>query len=246
MVEHPFLNYQPERFSPDDMLRRATAYYEQMTSRRSVRHFSADPVPRQLIEQAIMTASSSPSGANRQPWRFIAISDPKLRSKIRIAAEAEERKSYEGGRMPAVWREAIAHFETDWRKPYLEVVPWIVVVFEETYRFDAQGNRQPNYYVKESVGMACGLFIAAIHNMGLATLTHTPSPMGFLAELLGRPENERPFVLFPVGYPSPEARVPDQPRKTLEEIAIWYESPGATTSSGPGTRILSGAASRCC
>lgn len=227
MVEHPFLDYRPERLPPDAMLERAASFLAQMSSRRSVRHFSADPVPKRLIEQAIMTASSSPSGANRQPWRFVAVSDPAVKSQIRKAAEAEERRSYEGGRMPTAWRDAIAHFETDWRKPYLEIVPWIVVVFEQTYRQDPAGNRHPNYYVKESVGMACGLFVAAVHHMGLATLPHTPSPMTFLARLLDRPENERPFVLFPVGYPSPDARVPDQPRKPLHDVAVWVERDAA-------------------
>jgi iodotyrosine deiodinase len=207
------------------MRRRAGAFFAEMNARRSVRHFSPDPVPRDLIELAIRTASTAPSGAHRQPWRFVAVSDPETKRRIRVAAEEEERRSYEGGRMSAEWLEALAPLGTDWRKPFLEVVPWIVVLFEEIHGRTPEGKVRKNFYVKESVGIAAGLFIAAVHRMGLATLTHTPSPMRFLSRILHRPDNERPFVLFPVGYPADGAQVPDLVRKPLEEIAVW--DPGA-------------------
>jgi nitroreductase len=203
------------------MERRARAFYEEMNARRSVREFSDRSVPRALIEHAIRTASTAPSGAHRQPWRFVAVSDPALKRDIRAAAEREERKSYEGGRMSEEWLRALAPLGTTWEKPYLETAPWLVVLFEETYGLAADGSRRKNYYVKESVGIAAGLFIAALHHMGLVTLTHTPSPMRFLAEILGRPENERPFILFPIGYPAAGAEVPVLERKALDEIAVW-------------------------
>jgi nitroreductase len=153
------------------------------------------------------------------------VSDPSIKRQIRVAAEAEERESYEGGRMPAEWLEALAPLGTDWRKPYLEIAPWIVVLFEEVHGVGPDGERRKNYYVRESVGIAAGLFIAAIHDMGLATLTHTPSPMRFLTRILGRPDNERPFVLFPIGYPADDARVPQIERKPLDEIAVWDPTP---------------------
>ncbi len=217
-----FIPYSLEPLPAAEMASRARAFHAEMERRRSVRHFSSDPVPRELIELAIATASTAPSGAHRQPWRFVAVSDPELKRQIRLAAEQEERISYLGGRMPAEWLEALRPLGTSWEKPYLEIVPWIVVVFEERYGINPDGSRRKNYYTTESVGIACGLFIAALHHMGLATLTHTPSPMGFLAELLGRPANEKPLILFPIGYPAPEAQVPDLRRKRLDEVAIWH------------------------
>jgi iodotyrosine deiodinase len=216
-----FVPYRFERLPEEEMLRRARDFHTEMDRRRSVRHFSDEPVPRELVELAIRTASTAPSGAHRQPWRFVAVSDPGLKREIRLAAEAEEHKSYVEGRMPADWLEALAPLGTSWEKPYLETVPWIVVVFEEVWGVSPDGSRRKNYYPKESVGIACGLFVAALHRMGLATLTHTPSPMGFLSRILGRPENERPFILFPVGYPAPGAEVPDLRRKELDEVAVW-------------------------
>jgi iodotyrosine deiodinase len=203
------------------MLRRARAFHAGMEGRRSVRSFSPEPVPRELIEIALRTASTAPSGAHRQPWKFVVVGDPGLKSQIRAAAETEEYESYIGGRMPAEWLEALAPLGTSWEKPFLETVPWLVVVFEELYGLDAEGRKRKNYYPKESVGIACGLFIAALHHMGLATLTHTPSPMVFLSRLLDRPVNEKPFILFPVGYPAPDAEVPDLRRKGLEDVAVW-------------------------
>ncbi len=222
MIE-PTVPYRRPRHGEQEMRCRARAFLESMSQRRSVRHFAADPVPRELIELAIATASTAPSGAHRQPWKFVAISDPRLKRRIRVAAEEEERISYEGGRMSPEWLEALAPLGTDWHKPYLETVPWIVVVFEETYGRNPDGGARKNFYVKESVGIACGLFVAAIHQMGLATLTHTPSPMAFLSKLLSRPENERPFILFPIGYPADDAQVPNLRRKPLHEVSVWIE-----------------------
>ncbi len=221
MTNPAHMPYQPPRRPDEEMARRADAFFREMDTRRSVRFFSEDPGPRKLIEAAIRTASTAPSGAHRQPWRFVAVSDPATKRDIRLAAEREERISYEEGRMPPEWRDALRPLGTDWRKPYLETVPWLVVVFEEIHSIREDGSPRKNYYVKESVGIACGMFVAALHHMGLATLTHTPSPMGFLRELLGRPKNERPYILFPVGHPAPDATVPDLARKTLDEVALW-------------------------
>ncbi len=221
MSEHSFTNCNPPRLVDEEMQRRADDFYELMSQRRSVRHFSSEEVPRRLIERAIETASTAPSGAHRQPWRFVAISDPGVKRQIRVAAEEEERISYEGGRMPQEWLDALAPLGTNWEKPYLEVAPWTVVVFEELYGINEDGSQRKNYYVKESVGMACGLLIAALHNMGLAALTHTPSPMAFLSRILSRPANEKPYVLIPIGYPADDARVPSLKRRVINDIAIW-------------------------
>ena len=221
MPQQRFIPYQPAGYNEQQMLAKALETFTALDARRSVRHFSDQPVPRELIEIAIRTASTAPSGAHLQPWKFVAVSDSNIKRQIRIAAEKEERESYEGGRMPPEWIEALQPIGTDWHKPYLETVPWIVVVFEQAYRLSEDGQTVKNYYVKESVGIACGLFIVALHQMGLATLTHTPSPMGFLSQILDRPANERPFILFPIGYPAPDAEVPDLRRRSLEEISEW-------------------------
>ncbi len=221
MSQYPFVPYRMKRLPPEEMIECGRALLQELSRRRSVRHFSSQPVPRACIELAIGIAATAPSGANRQPWRFVAVSDPAVKRQIREAAEAEERLSYEGGRMPPEWLEALAPLGTDWHKPFLETVPWIVVVFEEAYQLGPAGQQLKSYYAKESVGIACGLFIVALHSMGLATLTHTPSPMRFLSEILGRPPNERPFILFPVGYPADDAMVPDLTRKSLDEVAVW-------------------------
>jgi nitroreductase len=217
----PQVSYQALHFPPEEMLRRAREFYAFMNLRRSVRAFSERPVPRELIEHAILTANTAPSGAHRQPWFFVAVDDPELKAQIRTAAEKEEWESYEGGRMPEEWLTALEPFCTNWRKPFLEIAPWLVVCFKQSYGFEASGEKRTNYYVTESVGIACGMFITAIHHMGLVTLTHTPSPMGFLSRLLQRPENEKPYILFPVGYPAEQAEVPDIKRKKLEEIVQW-------------------------
>ncbi len=225
-MTYPRLPYRPPRLSPAESLARAESFRSELANRRSVRHFSPDPVPRRLVELAVETASTAPSGAHRQPWRFVLVGDPEVKRAMRLAAEEEERQNYEGGRLPPDWREALAPLGTDWHKPYLEVVPWVGVLFEERYGFAPDGKRRKNFYVKESVGMAAGLFVAALHHMGLATLTHTPSPMAFLGRLLGRPDNERPFALFPIGYPAPDCTVPDLGRKELDEVLVEVPPPG--------------------
>ena len=180
--------------------------------------FSPDPVPRALIDLAIETAASAPSGANRQPWRFVVTGDPVVKCVIRRAAEQEERRNYEG-RMNRELLEALAPLGIDWHKEFLEVAPWLVVVFEERYGIREDGSRSHNLFVRESVGIAVGMFVCALHRMGVATLPHTPSPMAFLSQMLGRPDNERPFALFPVGYPLEGAKVPDLTRKPFDKVA---------------------------
>ena len=217
-----FIPYRPPRVDADEMQERARALYAELDARRSVRDFSPEPVPRELIELAIKTACTAPSGAHRQPWKFVAVSDPAVKRAIRLAAEAEERQSYDH-RMSQEWLSAIRPLGTTSEKPFLETAAWIVVVFEEIHGHDAASQVQKNYYTKESVGIACGLFITALHHMGLATLTHTPSPMEFLSHILQRPDNERPYLLFPVGYPARDAQVPDIQRKALDEVSVWIE-----------------------
>ncbi len=219
-AQHPFITYEAPRYSPDEMASRAEAFRALMDARRSVRLFSDEPVDASLIEQAVATASTAPSGAHKQPWTFVATNDPAVKSAIREAAEEEERTNYLDNRMNDEWQETLAPIGTDWHKEFLEVAPWIVVLFEQRFEQLPDGERRKNYYVKESCGIAAGLFIASLQNMGLATLTHTPSPMAFLTKVLGRPENERPFVLFPVGYPLPGVRVPDLARKPLDEVLV--------------------------
>ncbi|MEM8996215.1 MAG: nitroreductase family protein [Acidobacteriota bacterium] len=221
---YPFIPYHRPRVAPDEMVRRADDFYELMDSRRSIRDFTDEPVPRSVIETAIRTASTAPSGAHKQPWTFVAVSDADIKRRIRIAAEEEEKNTYEN-RMSEEWREALAPIGTTWQKPFLEIVPWIVVVFEKLYDLEPDGSKSKNYYVPQSVGLACGLFIASLHSMGLGTLTHTPSPMKFLSQILGRPKNEKPYILFPVGYPAPECQVPDLHRKTLDEMSVWNPRP---------------------
>ena len=221
MADHEcHVPYRPARLEPAEMEERASGLYAELDQRRSVRAFSPEPVPRRLVELAIRTASTAPSGAHQQPWTFVAVSDPETRRRIRIAAEAEERRSYES-RMSEEWLDALAPLGTDWRKPYLETAPWLVVLFEQVHGNFPDGSHKKHYYARESVGIAAGMFIAAVHHMGLATLTHTPSPMGFLTTILERPRSERPFLLFPVGYPAEDATVPDLERKSLDEVAVF-------------------------
>ena len=217
-----FVLYESPHLSQDEMRDRAASFYNLMARRRSVRTFSGDSVPRDLIEAAVRTAGTAPSGAHQQPWTFVLVGDPETKRRIRLAAEEEERTNYLGGRMPEDWREEIARLGTSWQKPYLEHVPWVVVLFEQRFGIDVDGSRSKHYYVKESVGIAAGIFIAALHTMGLVTLTHTPSPMAFLTKLLNRPSNERPFILFPVGFPEPGSVVPKLERKPLDEILFEY------------------------
>jgi len=212
-----------DRLPTEEMTSRGRAFYEQLARRRSVREFAPDPVPRELIETAIAAANTAPSGANRQPWHFVAVSDATVKSEIRRAAEAEEREFYEGGRASEKWLAALAHLGTGWEKPFLETAPWLIVVFKEIYAVDENGAKSTNYYVNESVGIACGFLIAALHQIGLATLTHTPQPMRFLARILDRPVQERPFILFPVGYPHLDCRVPTLTKKSADEVTTWFE-----------------------
>ena len=226
---HPFRPLGHVRLPADEMLARARAFHAEMEGRRSTRQFSPEPVPRELLELAIRTASSAPSGAHQQPWTFVVVADPETKRRIREAAEAEERINYEG-RMPPEWIEALAPLGTDAEKRHITDAPYVVVLFRQVYGVRPDGRRVTHYYTTESCGIAAGLFIAAVHRMGLATLTHTPSPMGFLRELLRRPENEKPFLLLPVGYPAADARVPDIRRKPLDEVAVWFEPETSATA----------------
>ncbi len=204
----------------DEMMQRAFAFHEEMDQRRSVRMLSDEPVPRELIELAIATASTAPSGAHQQPWHFVATDDPVMKRRVREAAEEEERVNYDG-RMNDTWQHELAPLGTDWHKEFLEVAPWIVVLFEERFGIRDDGSKRTHYYVKESCGIAAGMFITALHHMGLATLAHTPSPMAFLIRLFARSERERPFVLFPIGFPVDGCRVPTLRRKPLSEVATF-------------------------
>ncbi|MFQ5537709.1 MAG: nitroreductase family protein [Gemmatimonadota bacterium] len=206
----------------EEMRGRSLAFLEEMRRRRSVRQFSDRPVPRDIIETCILTAATAPSGANRQPWRFVAVSDPEVKRKIRLAAEEEERAFYRE-RAPEEWLEALEPLGTDEHKPFLEEAPWLIAIFAESFGRDEEGRRIKNYYVGESVGIATGMLITACHHAGLATLTHTPSPMKFLNEILGRPDNERPFLVLVVGHPAEGATVPEITKKTLDEVADFME-----------------------
>jgi iodotyrosine deiodinase len=210
-----------QRLSTVDQDTRANAFLEAMRSRRTVRDFSPDPVPFALIESAIRTAALAPSGANRQPWHFVVVANPEIKRRIREAAEEEECAFYEH-RAPDEWLEALAPLGTDWHKPFLEVAPYLIVVFREDYGLaeNEAGDeiKEKNYYVMESVGIACGFLLAALHLAGLATLTHTPSPMGFLSQILNRPKNEKPYLLIPVGFPAEGTRVPNIKKKELGEV----------------------------
>jgi nitroreductase len=210
-----------ERLSVEESRARVTALRDLLRRRRSVRDFAPDPVPPDVIDTAIEAAASAPSGANRQPWRFVVVRDPETKRRIREAAEAEEREFYER-RAPPDWLADLAPLGTDWRKPFLETAPLLIVVFAVDWvpeaGADGRERRHKNYYVQESVGIAVGMLLAALHAAGLVTLTHTPSPMGFLGRVLGRPRNERAYVLLPVGYPAPDATVPDIQKKPLDEI----------------------------
>lgn len=213
--------YTPVDLTDEQRVAAAETFLEVMRRRRSIRDFAPTPVPRELLVNAIRAAALAPSGANQQPWTFVLIGDePKLRARIREAAEVEEREGY-GHRMAPEWLEALEPLGTDWRKPHLTDAPWLIVVFEHAYGLRPVGSgKTKHYYVRESVGIAVGILLAALTHAGLATLTHTPSPMGFLADILGRPENERPYVVIPVGYPAPDATVPDVARKPLDDVLV--------------------------
>ncbi|HEY7397758.1 MAG TPA: nitroreductase family protein [Gaiellaceae bacterium] len=210
----------PERLASDEALERSCEFLETMRTRRSVRHFSGEPVADELVENALRVAGSAPSGANQQPWSFVVVSDEATKARIRAAAEHEEELLYRE-RAGAEYLDAIRPIGTDWIKPHLTDAPILIAVFEQPWRFDENGEKHKHYYVRESVGIAVGFLLAALHTAGLATLTHAPSPMRFLSEILERPENERPFLLIPVGYPAPEAEVPQLEKKSLDEIATF-------------------------
>ena len=216
--QYPHIEYTTPQFSIEEMLQNSSNFYNKMDNRRTVRNFSDKPVPKEVVEKLILTASTAPSGAHKQPWTFCAVSDPSVKRGIRAAAEKEEFDSY-NGRMSDQWLKDLAPLGTDWRKPFLEIAPWLIVVFAQSTGL----NKEKHYYVQESVGIACGFLIAAIHEAGLVTLTHTPSPMNFLKTVLKRPDNERPFLLLPVGYAADDVLVPDIQRKPLEEVAVFYE-----------------------
>lgn len=219
MNDFPTIPYVRERMTAEAMISAARAFRDTLRLRRTVREFSSEPVPAEAIELALEAAASAPSGANLQPWKFVVVTDPEVKREIRIAAEKEEQENY-GGRMPEEWLRALAPLQTDWHKEFLETAPVLIVIFKEDYGIAPDGSRVTHYYVNESVGIACGFLLAALNAAGLATLTHTPSPMGFLREILGRPKNEKPFLLVPVGYPAEGCRVPDIAKKPLDEVRL--------------------------
>jgi len=216
------IKYDTPKISENESLKKSADFYNFLDSRRSIREFSTKPFPKKIIENILKSASTSPSGAHKQPWTFCVVSNKNLKTKIRIAAEKEEKESYDS-RMSNRWKKDLEHLGTNANKPFLENAPYLIIVFKKVYALDKNGNKVNNYYVNKSVGIACGLLITAIHNAGLATLTHTPSPMNFLTKLLNRPSNERPFLLLPVGYAKNQVYVPDLTRKKLDEIAVFYE-----------------------
>ena len=213
--------YHRERLSRDEMIAAARAFLETVRLRRTVREFSSEDVPDEVLSLAIEAASLAPSGANMQPWKFVVVRDPAVKREIRIAAEKEEQENY-SGRMPDEWLRALAPLQTDWHKEFLEIAPALIVVFKEDYGIAAEGRRVTHYYVNESVGIACGFLLAALNAAGLATLTHTPSPMGFLRDILKRPKNEKAFLLIPVGYPAEGCEVPDIAKKPLDEVLVKF------------------------
>ena len=215
----PYKNY--KSYSIEEMKKRSQVFLENIKERRTIRNFSEKPVPKEIIENCLRAASSAPSGANRQPWHFSVVSDPETKKKIREAAEKEEKKLY-SGRAPDEWLEALEPLGTDENKPFLELAPYLIIIFSESYGLDTEGKKIKNYYVSESVGIATGLLITALHNAGLATLTHTPSPMNFLREILGRGENERAFLILVTGLPADDVEVPNIRKKSLEEYTSFF------------------------
>lgn len=206
----------------DELLVRSHRFFQEMHTRRTVRDFSDRSVPKAVIENLLQTANSAPSGANKQPWTFCVVSDPGIKHQIRKAAEKEEYENYHG-RMSEDWLDDLKKFGTNHIKEFLDVAPYLIIVFKKAYDLGSGGEKEKNYYVTESVGLACGFLLAAIHHAGLVSVTHTPSPMNFLQKVLNRPENERPFLLIPVGYPAEDAQVPAITRKTLDQFSVWYE-----------------------
>ena len=219
---YPYIRYEHIHYTSDEMTNKSERFYQWMESRRSVREFSDKPVPKEVIQNIIRSASTAPSGAHKQPWTFCVVSNPEIKKQIREAAEKEEYEGY-NGRMSETWLKDLEPLGTDWHKPFLETAPYLIIVFKKAFDINNSGEKGNNYYVNESVGIASGFLLAAIHDAGLVTLTHTPSPMNFLTKILKRPANERPFLLLPVGYEAEEVYVPNNRRKELEEVSVFYE-----------------------
>jgi iodotyrosine deiodinase len=218
---YPFVKHIKEGFSENEMKEKASAFYHWMQERRSCRDFSNKPIPKEVIENIVLTASTAPSGAHKQPWTFCVVSNAEIKRQIRTEAEKEEYESY-NSRMPEEWKKDLLPLQTDWNKSFLEIAPYLIIVFKKSYDIDAEGNKTNVYYANESCGLACGLLLAAIHNAGLVALTHTPSPMNFLSKILDRSINEKPFLLMPVGYAAEDCWVPDIERKMLKDVAAFY------------------------
>ena len=216
----PFIYYSKTKYDIDEMTTRSQDFFEWMNQRRTVRDFSDKPIPESVIEKIILSASTAPSGAHKQPWTFCVVKNPAIKKQIRIAAEKEEKESYEN-RMTEEWLKDLQPIGTDWNKPFLETAPYLIIIFKRSYELENNNYKHQNYYVTESCGIACGFLLTAIHNAGLVALTHTPSPMNFLAKILNRPENEKPFLLIPIGYPANECWVPDLKRKSIAEVCVW-------------------------
>lgn len=220
-MAYNFIKFNAPALSEEETLEKSRSFFDFMNQRRSIREFSDQSVPKEVIENIIKTASTAPSGAHKQPWTFCVVSHPEIKKQIRLAAEVEEKESYEH-RMSDEWLKELEKFATNWEKPFLEKAPYLIILFKKIYDVEDDGTKRNNYYVQESVGIAAGMLITAIHQAGLVTLTHTPSPMNFLSKILERPINEKPFLLLPVGYPALNAEVPVLERKPLEEISVWF------------------------
>ncbi len=218
---YSFAAYTKDNFDAVEMAVKTHDFYNWMNARRSCRDFSDKPIPKEVIENIILTASTAPSGAHKQPWTFCMVSNAEIKKQIRIEAEKEEYESY-NSRMPEEWKNDLLPLQTDWTKEFLEIAPYLIIVFKKSYDFDAAGNKTNTYYASESCGLACGFLLTAIHNAGLVALTHTPSPMNFLSKVLNRPANEKPFLLIPVGYVAADCWVPDIERKALNDVAVFY------------------------
>jgi len=218
---YEYVEYNKVTYPEEEVLSRTKSFLQWMDKRRTVREFSDKPIPREIIRNIIATASTAPSGAHKQPWTFCVVSDSDLKRSIREAAEKEEYESY-SNRMSETWLRDLQPLGTDWHKPFLEIAPLLIVVFKKAYDLSDSGEKRINYYVSESVGLACGFLLAAIHNAGFVALTHTPSPMNFLTKILNRPENERPFLLIPVGYPAANTYVPNLKRKPVDEVVKFF------------------------
>jgi iodotyrosine deiodinase len=219
-MNYKHIPYYKKSFTETEMILRAEEHYAYMNERRTVRDFSNKPIPKEVIDNIIMSASTAPSGAHKQPWVFCVVTNAELKSKIKEAAEKEEYESY-NGRMPEEWLEDLSYLGTDWHKPFLETAPALIIVFKKSYNI-VDSKKRNNYYVSESVGLACGFLLEAIHYAGLVALTHTPSPMAFLCKLLNRPENEKPFLLIPIGYAHEQTTVPDLERKKNKDVIVHY------------------------